>query len=256
MAAKFFTGLPLDGPDPECVGGDGELALAGAVASAVAAAGGRPLQAVGLTVTGTGHVRAKVDRHVGAAAPGRVPARHVPERGRWSPAPTASTSAASGRATPARRTSPACSAGARASGCSCSTPPRARSRPAAACSPAVDRPGTCSARRRSSATCSRCGSASVAARASPPAAGIAAVMAPIAFVVLVAIWFVITRVTTDGVGGLDRRRGRARPGRRGIEQRRWWEVLAVIGLAALVMARHVGNIRRLLARREHALTSS
>ncbi len=29
MAAKFFTGLPLDGPDPECVKGHGELALAG-----------------------------------------------------------------------------------------------------------------------------------------------------------------------------------------------------------------------------------
>ena len=29
MAAKFFTGLPLDGPDPECVLGHGELALAG-----------------------------------------------------------------------------------------------------------------------------------------------------------------------------------------------------------------------------------
>jgi mycofactocin radical SAM maturase len=28
MAAKFFTGLPLDGPDPECVKGYGELALA------------------------------------------------------------------------------------------------------------------------------------------------------------------------------------------------------------------------------------
>jgi mycofactocin radical SAM maturase len=28
MAAKFFTGLPLDGPDPECVGGDGEVLLA------------------------------------------------------------------------------------------------------------------------------------------------------------------------------------------------------------------------------------
>jgi len=28
MAAKFFTGLPLDGPDPECVRGDGEAALA------------------------------------------------------------------------------------------------------------------------------------------------------------------------------------------------------------------------------------
>ena len=30
MAAKFFTGLPLDGPDPECVFGHGETALAGA----------------------------------------------------------------------------------------------------------------------------------------------------------------------------------------------------------------------------------
>lgn len=29
MAAKFFTGLPLDGPDPECVRGFGESALAG-----------------------------------------------------------------------------------------------------------------------------------------------------------------------------------------------------------------------------------
>ena len=28
MAAKFFTGLPLDGPDPECVQGFGEKALA------------------------------------------------------------------------------------------------------------------------------------------------------------------------------------------------------------------------------------
>ena len=28
MAAKFFTGLPLDGPDPECVQGHSESALA------------------------------------------------------------------------------------------------------------------------------------------------------------------------------------------------------------------------------------
>jgi hypothetical protein len=34
MAAKFFTGLPLDGPDPECVQGYGELALAGVTAAA------------------------------------------------------------------------------------------------------------------------------------------------------------------------------------------------------------------------------
>jgi mycofactocin radical SAM maturase len=36
MAAKFFTGLPLDGPDPECVGGDGEVALAALAATPVA----------------------------------------------------------------------------------------------------------------------------------------------------------------------------------------------------------------------------
>jgi hypothetical protein len=27
MAAKFFTGLPLDGPDPECVKGNADAAL-------------------------------------------------------------------------------------------------------------------------------------------------------------------------------------------------------------------------------------
>ncbi|MFJ2958185.1 mycofactocin radical SAM maturase [Streptomyces sp. NPDC087270] len=32
MAAKFFTGLPLDGPDPECVRGFGERALEGVAA--------------------------------------------------------------------------------------------------------------------------------------------------------------------------------------------------------------------------------
>jgi mycofactocin radical SAM maturase len=34
MAAKFFTGLPLDGPDPECVFGHGEVALAARPADA------------------------------------------------------------------------------------------------------------------------------------------------------------------------------------------------------------------------------
>ncbi|MDT4937077.1 MAG: [mycofactocin precursor peptide]-tyrosine decarboxylase [Pseudonocardiales bacterium] len=33
MAAKFFTGLPLDGPDPECVKGHGASALAAVVGS-------------------------------------------------------------------------------------------------------------------------------------------------------------------------------------------------------------------------------
>ena len=41
MAAKFFTGLPLDGPDPECVQGHGERALA-AMAGAPAPRPARP----------------------------------------------------------------------------------------------------------------------------------------------------------------------------------------------------------------------
>jgi len=40
MAAKFFTGLPLDGPDPECVHGHGEALLAARSGGAAAA---RPL---------------------------------------------------------------------------------------------------------------------------------------------------------------------------------------------------------------------
>ncbi|MET0729505.1 MAG: mycofactocin radical SAM maturase [Acidimicrobiales bacterium] len=39
MAAKFFTGLPLDAPDPECVKGHGELALAGIAAGTVVSRG-------------------------------------------------------------------------------------------------------------------------------------------------------------------------------------------------------------------------
>ena len=35
MAAKFFTGLPLDGPDPECVKGHGAAALASVDAGAL-----------------------------------------------------------------------------------------------------------------------------------------------------------------------------------------------------------------------------
>jgi mycofactocin radical SAM maturase len=39
MATKFFTGLPLDGPDPECVKGHGETALAGTAVAAVPSGG-------------------------------------------------------------------------------------------------------------------------------------------------------------------------------------------------------------------------
>ena len=35
MAAKFFTGLPLDGPDPECVIGAGESLLKSATVTLI-----------------------------------------------------------------------------------------------------------------------------------------------------------------------------------------------------------------------------
>ena len=45
MAAKFFTGIPLDGPDPECVHGHGEAAL-------LAASAARPPAVAGHTRNG------------------------------------------------------------------------------------------------------------------------------------------------------------------------------------------------------------
>jgi len=84
--------------------------------------------------------------------------------------------------------------------------------------------------------------------------GIFAVMSPLVFVVLVAMWFVISRVTKKaslasisivillpvGVG---------------LVERDPWEIAATIGICMLVMARHFGNIRRLVSRREHGLPS-
>jgi len=49
MAAKFFTGLPLDAPDPECVLGHGEAALA--AAGAVAARPVGPDHSVPIALT-------------------------------------------------------------------------------------------------------------------------------------------------------------------------------------------------------------
>jgi acyl phosphate:glycerol-3-phosphate acyltransferase len=82
--------------------------------------------------------------------------------------------------------------------------------------------------------------------------GVAAVLSPIAFGVLMVVWFAVSQLTKKAslasiavVALL--------PVGVAIEQRRWWEVVAIVGLSALVMVRHLGNIRRLLARREHAI---
>ena len=82
--------------------------------------------------------------------------------------------------------------------------------------------------------------------------GIAAVMAPIAFGLLMLLWFAISQ-TTKKASVASIAVVALLPVGVAIEQRRWWEVLAIVGICVLVMARHLGNIKRLLARREHAL---
>ena len=85
MAAKFFTGLPLDGPDPECVSGHGEAAVL------AVAAGGAPRPMMDHSKP-AGPPRRSVSRSPSAAAErdpqddgsagGRrgISARDVPER--------------------------------------------------------------------------------------------------------------------------------------------------------------------------------
>lgn len=83
--------------------------------------------------------------------------------------------------------------------------------------------------------------------------GIFAVLSPIVFSMLVLLWFVISRVT--------RKASLASivivtllPVGVAIVRQELWEVLATIGVSVLVMARHLGNIRRLVTRNEHAIT--
>lgn len=85
------------------------------------------------------------------------------------------------------------------------------------------------------------------------AGGVSAVLVPIVFVILVGVWFVTSKLT--------KRASVASiiivillPVAVAIAQRKVWEVLAIIGICILVMARHVSNIRRLLTRREPTLT--
>lgn len=84
-------------------------------------------------------------------------------------------------------------------------------------------------------------------------AGVFAVLSPIVFSVLGVVWFVVYR--------LSRKASLASitivvlaPVGVGIVRQEIWEVAATIGLSMLVMARHGGNIRRLVTRREHAIT--
>ena len=83
--------------------------------------------------------------------------------------------------------------------------------------------------------------------------GVFAVLSPIVFVVITVVWAVVSKLTKKAslasiiaIALL--------PIGVAVARRSWWEVLATIGLCLLVMARHLGNIQRLITRREHALS--
>lgn len=84
------------------------------------------------------------------------------------------------------------------------------------------------------------------------AGGVAATLTPIVFVALLLLWFAISTITKKAsvasiIIVLLLPVGVA------IEQRELWEVIAIIAISILVMARHLDNIERLLKRREPAL---
>jgi len=83
--------------------------------------------------------------------------------------------------------------------------------------------------------------------------GIFAALSPIVFVSIGALWFVLSRFTKKAsvasivtVSLL--------PVGVGLRQNRAWEVFATAGICALVMIRHLGNIKRLATRKENALS--
>lgn len=84
--------------------------------------------------------------------------------------------------------------------------------------------------------------------------GIFATLSPIVFVSVVALWFVLSKLTKKAsvasiitVSLL--------PVGVGLIRQQAWEVFASAGVCLLVMIRHLGNIKRLATRKEHALTS-
>lgn len=83
--------------------------------------------------------------------------------------------------------------------------------------------------------------------------GVFAVLSPLVFLSLVVLWGAISKLTKKAslasiviVTLL--------PVGVAIVRQEAWEVLATIAVGVLVMARHLGNIQRLLTRKEHALS--
>jgi glycerol-3-phosphate acyltransferase PlsY len=83
--------------------------------------------------------------------------------------------------------------------------------------------------------------------------GIMAVLSPLVFVSVVALWFALSKLTKKAsVASIIT--VTLLPFGVGMVHQEAWEVFASAGLCALVMVRHLGNIKRLATRKEHALT--
>jgi mycofactocin radical SAM maturase len=94
MAAKFFTGLPLDGPDPECVRGFGELALAGVAGGAGVPRPSGDHSHGGRAASGRGPVPVSIGRRPSGSGPSGP--------GPSGPGPSGSVPVPSGRRRPER----------------------------------------------------------------------------------------------------------------------------------------------------------
>jgi len=83
--------------------------------------------------------------------------------------------------------------------------------------------------------------------------GVAVVLVPITFVVLMVIWFATTRLThkasVASIAAVV-----AAPILVALETRSWWETAVAVAICLLVMARHIPNIRRLMSNREPTLS--
>ena len=77
--------------------------------------------------------------------------------------------------------------------------------------------------------------------------GATIVLHPVVFAALVVLWYVVRTTNAANIG---------LPVGVAVSGRAGWEVAAVVGLALLVMVRHVDNIKRLLAGNELSATKS
>jgi glycerol-3-phosphate acyltransferase PlsY len=84
-------------------------------------------------------------------------------------------------------------------------------------------------------------------------AGVFFVLSPLVSLALIPVWAIVLRVTKKA-SAASLAIVVLIPVGVAITRQTVWEVVATLGLCALVMARHVGNIKRLLTRGEHALS--